>query len=240
MKRMGIILLLIIILSLTGCIQEYMLSEEETGIVAEYIAGLLIENDDNYEASLIDREELLLSQDSDADLMDDISVSPTPTPPADENDNSHMSENSSTEDAGDDIYTVSEVLGVEGLDIQYIGYKLYDSYPDDETSSYFSITPRKGNQLLVSSFSIENETDKDRKIDLRKADISYQLDINIGTIHKPYMAFLENDLRLINMLIEKDTIKTAVLIFEVPKDLDMNEINLIISNGSRAEIIEIK
>ncbi len=239
MKRMGIILLLTIALSLTGCMKDYALSEAETGIVAEYMAGLLIKYDDDRETSLIDRDELFLDQGSDDRAKNDLQTSTAPTPPADESESGN-DESGSKENAESDAYTVSEVIGVEGLDIQYISYKLYNSYPEDETNSYFSITPREGNQLLVASFSIENKTNDNIKLDLRKADISYQLDINVGTIRKPYVAFIENDLRLINIMIEKNTTRTAVLIFEVPKDLDMSDINLIISRGSKAEIIEIK
>lgn len=239
MKRLGIILLLIIAMSLTGCIKNNDLSDKEIGIVAEYMAGLLIKYDDNYKPGLIDEDELYLSLEEEA--TEDTQPSPSSTPLADENDIGNQDENNSgNQDEETGKYTISEVIGIDGLDIQYVGYKLYEIYPDDETSSYFSITPREGNQLLVASFAIENKTDKNIRLDLRKADISYQLDINIGTIHKPYMAFLENDLRLINMVIEKKTTQKAVLIFEVPKDLDMNDINLIISKGSKAEIIEVK
>lgn len=237
MRKLTFVVLLILILSMTGCINDYRLSEEGTDVVAEYMADVLLDEDERYEKSLLEEEELGLEQ-ADTDEPEEITAV-TPTPTLVPEDDEALSGNN--EESGvDNDFTISEVMGIADFDIQYIGYKLHGTYPEDDTNPYFSLTPREGNQLLVISFSIKNITGKVTKIDLSDAKISYHLDINIGTIYKPELALLENDLQFIDMEIEAEDTQTAVLIFEISKDIDMTDINLIISKDSRAEIIEIK
>jgi hypothetical protein len=135
---------------------------------------------------------------------------------------------------------LSEVLGDSSFDIQYTSYLLADTYPEDESNLVFSLDPRAGYRLLVVNFTIENITDSDKVIDLSKASIKYQLDINVGTIYKPQLALLENDLQYIKLNVRSGANIPAVLIFEVSKNIDMSDINLIVSRDAKTEIIEIK
>lgn len=240
MKKLTFMVLLIFILSMTGCISEYRLSDEGTDVVAEYMAGILLEEDEKYEQSLLKEEELetVLTDMEETEVI--ITVTPTPTPVPED----LKAAGDSNEESGvDKNYTISEVMGITDFDIQYTGYELHGTYPEDDTNSYFSLTPREGNQLLVISFLIKNITGEAAEIDLsntKVTDISYQLDINIGSIYKPQLALLENDLQFIDIEIEAEDTQTAVLIFEISKDIDMTDINLIISKDSKAGIIEIK
>ena len=59
-------------------------------------------------------------------------------------------------------------------------------------------------------------------------------------MYKPLFALLENNLQYINLKVNAGEKVPAVLIFEVTRDIDMSDINLIVSRGSRTEIIEIK
>ncbi|HKL99721.1 MAG TPA: hypothetical protein VJZ06_07435 [Mobilitalea sp.] len=240
MKRLGLVITLLLMLSLTGCIHKYQLSDENTEVAAEYMAGILLQYDENYQSSLIKKEELeekivnLLAEEANKAVS-----TPTPTPvPTNEESGSQVVGDENTLMDGE--FTIAEVIGATNIDIQYDSYKLYNSYPEDDTSTYFSLTPNIGSQLLVATFSLGNETDKKRKIDLSKSKIVYQLDVNVGTIYKPLLTLLENDLQFIMMNVEPKKKETALLIFEVPKDVEMKNINLIISKDSKTEIIEIK
>ena len=132
------------------------------------------------------------------------------------------------------------MIGDSNFNISYASYKLVDTYPEDETNRVFSVDPRKDHQLLVVNFLIENITDTDKKIDLSTSDVQYQLDINVGTVFKPQFVLLENNLQYIDMVVEAGATIPAVLIFEVTKDIDMANINLIASKDSKTDIIKIK
>jgi hypothetical protein len=58
MKRLILFLILIISITLTGCIHETNITEEESDAVAEYMAGLLLKYDDKYDKALIPKDEI--------------------------------------------------------------------------------------------------------------------------------------------------------------------------------------
>lgn len=237
MKRLIVIIICALGVTLTGCMKEYPLNEAQTDIVAEYMANRLLENDKKYSSSLMGYQEIAEIENDTSD--DELQPEPTEIPRIDEN--TDNSDDTSTTDTSIDIqYTLSEVIGDSSFDIQYTGYQFADTYPEDESNLVFSVDPRKGYQLLVADFTIENITDTSKTIDLSKAPIQYQLDINVGTVYKPQLALLENNLQYIKLNVNAGSKIPAVLIFEVTRDIDMSDINLIVSRDARTEIIEIK
>lgn len=240
MKRLLVIIIVVLSVILTGCMKEYPLTDAQTDIVAEYMAGRLLENDKKYSPSLISYKEILDYE----NIPSEEEPKPTQIPELDvdeDNNDINNTDEDSSMDTSDDInYTLSEVVGDPSFDIQYTGYMLAYTYPDSESSLVFSLDARKGYQLLIANFSIENLTDSNRDIDLMNAQIQYHLDINVGTVYKPLLALLENDMQYIDVNVKAGEKIPAVLIFEVSKDIDISDINLIISRDNKSEIIDIK
>lgn len=242
MKRLLALLICIIMMSLTGCVKEYPLSDSQTGIVAEYMAGLLLKNDKVYSPSLLDQQEISEIQEEnkkEEKKEEERIETEKEESTIGETNPSSMPEHQATEEPNIN-YTLAEVIGDSNFNISYASYKLVDTYPEDETNRVFSVDPRKDHQLLVVNFLIENITDTDKKIDLSTSDVQYQLDINVGTVFKPQFVLLENNLQYIDMVVEAGATIPAVLIFEVTKDIDMANINLIASKDSKTDIIKIK
>lgn len=240
MKKLGLILLTLLMLSLTGCIHEYQLSEEATDVVAEYMAGSLLEHDENYEKDLLDKEELEAAAEEDTKEAEAAEDEDQKAEPEEVDKDEQASEGDEGTTEPEEDFTITEVIGAENFDINYNSYKLCDVYPEDETNAYFSLTPLEGNQLLVASFTAENLSKKEKRLDLRKSKVDYQLDINVGTIYKPLLTLLENNLKYIDMKIGASKKAEVLLIFEISKDIKLDDINLIISNGAKTEIIDIK
>lgn len=240
MRKLGLMILLIMLLALTGCMHEYRLSETESDIAAEYMAGILLKQDQNYEATLVDPAELNNEEGEPADQEEEPTPVPTNEPIEGNNETQNKDNNDTVENEIEENYTLTEVIGNKDFDIQYSGYQLCSVYPEDETNVVFSITPGEGNQLLVVKFLIENITQEKKTFNLRESKIKYQLDINVGTIYKPMLALLENNLQYIDMAVGAGKKVPAQLIFEVSRDLDMANINLMVSKDSKTEIIKIK
>ena len=241
MKKTCLVIVLIGILSLTGCIKHYEYTEEDADLFAEYMAGLLLSYDRDYAPTLISYDEIKdyreLPEQEDVVRQTPIATptpAPTPTSGGNINPSNNMGDNDS---GGKDKYTINDIIAADGFDIQYEGFKLQSAYPENFMEEYFSITPKEGNQLLIVKFFIKNITGKDKTIDFLVADVTYQLNTNDRQSYKPMLTLLENDLQHMKLSIEAEEVGEALLIFEVAKGLDMNEAKLVVSKGDKSNII---
>jgi hypothetical protein len=238
MKRLRLASILLLALSLTGCMQKYEFTEQQSSSAAEYMAGLLLKSDKNYEMNLVSVADMI--------SVDTTNGQNTPTLilPMDNDNNSETDEKAldsgETSGSGSKEYTLTEVIDDKNFNIQYLSYQITDEYPKDKKSSYFSLTPNEGDQLFVVSFSVKNISDKDATLNLSKSKIQYQLDVNEDIVYKPSLTLLENDMQYINMDVKKGKEETMLLIFEISKKADISKINLNVSNNEKTEIIEIK
>lgn len=232
MKRWKLIPIIIVMFSLAGCMTEYKANDVQTDAAAEYIAGLLLKDNKDYKQALtplkdITKPEPIEGEDTKWQTEDTIE--------SDTNGKTMPEKNKEDID-----YTLSEVIGEADFNIEYKGYDIVDTYPEKPDSTYFTLTPRKGHRLLVTTFSIKNITKKEKILNLSKAEMIYQLDVNVGTVYKPQLSLLENDLQYIDVAIPAGDKISAVLIFEISDKTDVSNINLIISKDKKSEIIEIK
>jgi hypothetical protein len=224
MRKISLVISLFCALTLTGCATGYNLSEQETGIVAESMAGLLLKYDSNYrKQSLLvpvkELEEETIPTDEETVTSDNTTAE------------NGSDESSNTEGKSDETvqkYTLSEVIGFDDFEVLYEGYNLYNSYPDDTSSTYFSLTPREGNQLLAISFKARNLTKEKKDFNLIKSGIKFKLLINEKTTYVPLLTLLENDLQYINIPIEGNETEDVILVFEVLKeDIASAQLNVI-------------
>lgn len=230
MKRARIIVVLLLMFSFTGCIKEYTYTDEQTDAAAEYMAGKLLEQDDHYRQALLPMNEVRVEP--------TVSVSPTAVPIQNSDPVSTVSSGAVTVEQKE--YTLSQVIGAEDFDLLYEGYSILDSYPEDSTDTYFTVTPRKGNQLAVVTFLLKNKTDKKKTLNLTKADIRFQLDINVGTMYEPSLSLIENDLQYIDISLKGNGEKQVLLIFEIKKEKEISDINLMVSHKEKSAIIVLK
>lgn len=246
MRKLYVVLICVLGVSFTGCIKDYPLSETQSDTVAEYMASRILDNDKGYSPTLLSYQDAFATEGEFFEDMPEPTGIPEPTmipeptgiPGSSIDDDKEGA--SSSDLPAHTYYTLTDVIGEEGFDIQYTSYKLVDTYPEDESNLVFSLDPREGYQLLVVNFTIENKADGDKTIDLSKAGIQYQLDINVGTVYKPQLALLENNLQYINLNVKAEDKIQAVLIFEVSRDIDISKINLFVSRDTRTKIMEIK
>lgn len=236
MRKLSVVIIILLMLSLTGCIKEFNVSEEKSDEAAEYMAGLLLKYDKDYEAGLTPQDQLI--PETETAPVEGGNSAVTPTPAAVEG--SADSETGKVTQTPAKNYTLTEVIGDKNFDIRYTGYQICETYPKDSTNAYFSLTPRDGNQLLVVSFTAQNIKAGKKSLNLINSEVKYQLDINVGTIYKPLFTLLENDLQYTDVTIGAGDTEALLLIFEVSKDVDIANINLMVSKGDKSEIIEVK
>ena len=217
-------------------------TEEGTEAIAEYMAGLLLKYDSNYDKTLID------INDKAADVDDS-----TGTLTADRNDSDTSSTSGKTlpdkadkeDKKGDNVNTqqvsLSELIGLKEFDITYSGYEIAKFYPEKTDGTYFSVQADNGKQLLVVKFNIKNKSDKAKQINLSETEIKYHLDI-AGKNYIPWITLLDNDMQYIDMTIKAGKATEAVLIYQISNDTDPSKesVKLVVSKAEKEFAISIK
>jgi len=256
-KKCFLLIICVLAISLTGC-AKYPLSETETDSVAEYMAGLLLKYNKNYSASLLSYQETDETADTVSEEVEDVSeenekdINVKDISEEDvEESTAVVSDKSRSVDEEDYVvdgesknkdieYTLPEILETPDFDIQYAGYRLAETFPEDESDGVFVIDAKEGYKFLVVEFSVENITDSDKIFDLTSSDVIYRLDIDKETTYKPQSVLLDNNLLFINLNVKAGKKISAILVFEIPKDADMKEIVLNVYNEEKLKTIEIK
>lgn len=235
MRRYKLVAVLLLITTLTGCVQKYDYSEQQLDSASEYIAAVILRNDRNYTSKLGSFNKII-------EMRGKKAAAAAPTQTGIDKVDADTEIKTASFDVADPKrdYTLTEVLGEDGFELEYTSYVIADSYPEDSAEAYFMITPRPEHQLVVASFMLKNTLNKNNNLNLTKANILYQLDVNEGTIYTPTFALVENNLKLIDVALKAKEEKPAVLIFEVKKDIDMKDINLMVTRDDRSETIKVK
>ena len=227
--------LIVILMGLNGCASKSVeLTESENDMVGEYVAGKLLEYNENYGEALI-YEPVIDAQSTPEPTQTDIN-SPAPiatiVPGSDPN--------SVTTTAPQEYLDLSEVFASSDFEITYSKCDFYSSYPKESNNSYFTFEASKDNQLIIVEFDIKNITNQSRTLNLIKSNIKYEIIIDDKTTYSSLLTVLENDISYYNMKIGAEKSKKAVLAFEVPKNIPINSISLYVSKEDKIALVKIK
>lgn len=221
------------VLSLTGCADIKNLSEEQENEIAEYAAGVLLQNSDKYPYRLITKEE-------------EVTETPTPMPAtptktsaaAQASDAPQESQPEQTKDAPEDSkkeVSLDDLYHLKGVSISYTSYRLADKYGSSQ------IRAEQGKKLLVAEFSLKNNSGAKKKVKLiDRRKITYQLNVD-GTTYSPQISLLANQLDYLETAIAKGKSQKAVLVFQVDKNAaNASSIDLSIEEGNNKTSVKMK
>ncbi len=227
MKKAHAVLFMILCVTLLGgcrLIPEMRLSEEESVLVAEYAAGLLLKYDQHHHNGLME-------------ITSDPIVVETPAPEAD----ATVSDAAESDlGAGDsDMVTgmtveapeLAAAMGIPDFLVTYIRYEICDIYPEQEEDDLvFSMQSRQGYDLMILHFDLTNpgpeaaECDIVTNAPLFRALINHDLRINSQT------TILLNDLSVYRETLEAEETQDTVIVFEIEESVteQINQIELLL------------
>lgn len=224
------------VLSLTGCADIKNLSEEQENEIAEYAAGVLLQNSDKYSYRLITKEEKEVTE-----TPTPMPATPTPTPTsaaAQASDAPQESQPEQTAAAPEDSkkeVSLDDLYHLKGVSVLYTSYRLADKYGSSQ------IRAEQGKKLLVAEFSLKNNSGAKKKVKLiDRRKITYQLNVD-GTTYSPQISLLENQLDYLETVIAKGKSQKAVLVFQVDKNAtNASSIDLSIEEGNNKTSVKMK
>ena len=200
------------ILLLGGCgTQMYDLSEDEENLVVQYSAHILakynIEQKDGMTAA--SSEETQETQKQDSQMPESQNTQSA--------DNNMASDDTGeTQTQGMETMPNAEAIGhASGLTVSYKGYRVQNIYQEGD---YFAVTPEDGNKLVVMKFEIKNKGKKKVRLDTEKLGITFYACFDGKNRIKETASLGTRSLSSYGETIRGGKKKTAVLLFQIPKD----------------------
>ncbi len=232
-KVLLISILTVFCISLGGCTQVTDLSEDETRLIAEYAADLLLSHDRGYDDRLQEGE-TESGESADTRETSDMMATTETT----ENESTDVSTQTGTdqpvvtESAMDDI---AQIAGISGASVRYRDYEVVKQYPDaGEGENAVQIDAPDGYELLVLHFVINATQDQPVEVSLIDDNIEYELVCNGSMAANPMLTILTNDLTTLEATTSPGQETEAVLVFQISdtaaQQLDTMELRVTYNN----------
>lgn len=235
-KVISYLLLCICCFGLCGCTEYPNMSEADLDLVAEYAAGLLLQNSATAENRLMDVEEALLALE--AEKEEEIPEEPAEEP-VEEPEETTQPETpviDKTEQIEETpIAPINDAMGVDLLTVQFNGYEIKDSYPDG-SGAFFALDAGEGNKLLVVKLTLTNNTDSSVDINMLDNNVSYKVSLDGSGYKFALSTMLLDDLSTYVGTLGAGNTVELVLISEWKEEELANVSNpsLYIKNGERS------
>lgn len=248
-KMLGI-MLAGISLTLTGCANPYDhmpdLTEEESAMIAEYAAGILLKHDRNrkrlasdYEIEEYDEREALLRTNTEEFMATQVKNEEE----SEQEETDEADEVSAPQPAEASFGGIAQFCGLDGFQIDYRGYSICDSYPPaDSEDMVFAMDATQGNKLLVLEFTARNTTSEEKELNMLERNVQFRIAVNDGGARNTLPTLLLNDLSSYKDTVPAGSEVTLVLVREVTQEeaAGIGTVSLSLRNesGSASTVLE--
>lgn len=225
---------------LTGCVDSMPeLTDEQSDIIAEYAAGLLLKYSPNYNYKIASEEEVAA-----ATAAARVEVPEPETEQEAETDQGSLSPE--TQEAGtEQVQPAADLdfaaeLGIDDLIIQYQSFEICNSYPQDNTG--FSVDAAQGKKLLVMHFDLEGLPEEDVDCNLFDYDIKMRVNINDTVSATVLTTLIPNDLASYMDVVKAGEMVDVVAVAEID-DMTEEEIQTLIlraASGAQTCAVQLK
>lgn len=201
-------------LLLGGCgTQMYALSEDEENLVIQYSAHILAKHN-------IEQKDGMTTASSE-ETQQETQESPQPetqqeTQTAQDNSGTSGGGTDSTGETKTETISLAKAIGhASDLKVTYKGYTVKNLYQEGD---YFAVTPQDGYKLVIMSFQIKNTGKKTIKLDTASKGNTFYACLDGSSQTEELVSLGVKSLSSYEGKIGAGQTKTAVLLFQVPKD----------------------
>ncbi len=239
MKRIGALLCgAAVMLTITGCgVTVPDLTEEETAIISQYAADVLLKYDKNHGSRLVElpeeeveevaeTEETPVGEEAQAEEPADVEI---------------IDKTEETEEAVA-ATTIEGYYGISDFTFQYTGYEVVNSYPDMEEGGdvFFSMDATEGTQLLVLKFQATNQSSTEQMLSMLSHGARFRISVNGESSKGALATMLLNDMQTCEQTVEPGGSVELVSIIEIPVDTGIDSIELILRGGEQDATMKLQ
>lgn len=225
---------------LTGCNDVIDLTEEQSVLIAEYAAELLLKYDLNYEDRIIEGKREAEKNEEPVTTEDTVITEQT------EEVTEETDEKESVEPEEPAIVTeddIARIAGMEGAAITFKDYQVLDQYPANaKEDEYIHLEASSGYKLLVLRFKVVNTTEDVLNISMLDRAIEYRIVCNGNKAANPMLTILMDDLGTLETSLKSGEEQDAVLVFQISEDMKdaLDTIELKVNYNDVENVIKIK
>lgn len=251
-KKLALLILSLCAVFLTGCEKAVDLTDEETQLIAEYAAELLLKYDVNYVDRMDEgyrKAEEMSSEALENAMNGEITTEVSTDNVVTEEKTTEQSTETGVEDVQSEEETtirteknIAAIAGIEGAKITFREYSVVDKYPTaGEQSDFLYLEASEGYQLLVLHFDVENTTSDILPVSLIDKELEYRIVCNSSKAANPMLTILMDDLGTLETNVEPDTPQEAVLIFQISEEMqdDLETLDLYVIYNENENVIKI-
>ena len=212
---------------LTGCIDSMPdMTEEQSELVAEYAADMLLKYSPNYHYRIADEEEVASAEAEMETSQEEETMQEESQPSQDlsqtgSGETVSVGAETSVEDGSE--YDLAAFFGMDQFSIMYASCEATDEYPNAESGVGFSVTAPQGYNLLVLHFDVENLGEEAAQCDLFDQISKVTVNVNDAGYVQALSTLLTNDLTTYMEDIPAGEVADAVVVVPV-EQTDLDEI----------------
>lgn len=222
-KKLSIVFAVIMMLSFSGCAKVIALTENEENLIAQYASYTMIKHSRYNDSLLLSKEDLLKAEQREEEYKKKAE---------------EKKQQSETDTIGDPV-TLSDAIGIKGLEFTYQGHDVLDEYSE----SIVTLGDRAGKKYVFLNFTLSNTSGENKTIDMITAKAKFKATINGSTVaHLPTL--LPSDLATFNKktVISAGAKKNVFIVFEVSDDTakEIKSLSLSMTKDGNAGAVAIK
>ena len=244
-KRVLAVASIIMMFCVTGCAKGPNLTTDENNMIAEYVAGVMLQHSYVYQDKYSDLNlpDIPNIEDPTEEVTEEPTEEITEEPTEDDTGAEKPSRDSEPETTepetempvSDNWDEAAESLGLKPLKIKYNSYVITKEYPDDE-DSWFTFEAEPGYTFVVGEFTLTNGTATDVTINNSDLKPVVRLVINDDKGFNNYGNLMLNDMtNMKNVTIKAGESYEAIIVFMVGDD-EVKEINKLVLKHNEFEV----
>lgn len=256
-KLIGVLALVMCIM--TGCVDHMPeMTQEQSDLIAEYAADLLLKYSPNYEYRLAD-ESLFVEVPTEVVSEEATEITTkveeertvvTETQQA-EKESIHVETNIEGTQEAEETKTqvgpasitevdLAELFALEGLKLSYDSYEVCSSYPNKPESSGFTVSAAEDSALLIVHFTVENVSKEKVQCDLFEAGVDISANVNKSGEQSVMNTLLTNDITTFIETMDASDKQEIVAVFEIGAEEEIESLTMKISKGRVTEKVRIE
>lgn len=212
------------------------LTPEESDLISEYAVGILLKHDKNYGNRLVDTSAYEDVVEEPEEELPEEEVEQTPEDSADD---MGAVDAGQSEETVVSPTTVQDYYGIDGIEFQYLGHELTQSYPStgNDEEMFFSMDATAGEQLLVLKFSATNISSAEQNLNMMDKGVRCLVSINGEPSQRALTTMLLNDMQTYSDIMPAGSGTELVVVVEIPQSVSVESINLVLTgNGDSATL----